>query len=167
MAKILKEDKAAGRVSFGKLPFAGRSMVLLFQNLSLTTMLSFNVGFYQLGGSPVNFGSKEVGLGERESPADVARVVSRYHDLLVARVSKHQVLEEMVKVSTIPIINGLSDKGHPCKSLTDLFTIWEADGESDPIHNRLYVQKALMLYFLKPKLVEKMQQRFVLGLDKR
>ncbi|MBI4311880.1 MAG: ornithine carbamoyltransferase [Chloroflexi bacterium] len=109
-------------------PLAGKSVALLFEKPSLRTKVSFDVGIQQLGGHPIYMGRDEVGLGGREPVADVARVLCRYVDAIVARVFAHRTLAEMAKHSTAPVINALSDAEHPCQTLADLLTIRERKG---------------------------------------
>jgi len=106
----------------------GRSVALVFEKPSLRTRLSFDVGTAQLGGHSVYLSPAEVGLGRRESVADVARVVSRMADAVVLRVNAHETIEEFAKFSGVPVINGLSDLSHPCQGLADIFTIRERNG---------------------------------------
>jgi len=106
----------------------GRSVALVFEKPSLRTRLSFDVGTAQLGGHSVYLSPAEVGLGRRESVADVARVVSRMADAIVLRVNAHETIEEFARYSEVPVINGLSDLSHPCQGLADIFTIRERKG---------------------------------------
>ncbi|TMF26641.1 MAG: ornithine carbamoyltransferase [Chloroflexi bacterium] len=106
----------------------GRTVALVFEKPSLRTRLSFDVGTAQLGGHSVYLSPAEVGLGRRESVADVARVVSRMADAVVLRVNAHETIEEFAKFSGVPVINGLSDLSHPCQGLADIFTIRERKG---------------------------------------
>ena len=106
-----------------------KTMVMLFEKPSLRTKLSFDIGFSQLGGHSVYFGPGEVGLGKRESIADVAKVITSMADLIVARVFNHEHLEELAKYSKAPVINALSDLEHPCQAMTDFFTVWESKGK--------------------------------------
>lgn len=106
----------------------GRTVALLFQKPSLRTRVSFDVGMAQLGGRAVYLSPEEVGLGTRESIPDVARVLSRFVDAIVARTFEHRVVEELAAFSTIPVINGLSDFAHPCQALADFLTIEEKLG---------------------------------------
>ncbi|MCZ6867326.1 MAG: ornithine carbamoyltransferase [Chloroflexi bacterium] len=107
---------------------AGRSVVLLFEKPSLRTRASFDVGIHQLGGYCLYMGGQEVGFGVREPVADVAKVLSRYVDCIVARVNDHASLEELAQYASVPVINALSDWEHPCQALADLQTIREAKG---------------------------------------
>ena len=109
-------------------PLAGKTVAMLFEKPSLRTRVSFDVGVRQLGGHSIYLGRDEVGLGGREPVADVARVLSRYVDAVIARTFSHQTLQELAKHSSVPIINALSDVEHPCQALADLQTIFEHKG---------------------------------------
>ncbi|MBI4203112.1 MAG: ornithine carbamoyltransferase [Chloroflexi bacterium] len=109
-------------------PLAGKTVAMLFEKPSLRTKVSFDVGIQQLGGHPIYMGRDEVGLGGREPVADVARVLSRYVDAIVARVFSHKVLEEMAAHSSVPVVNALSDVEHPCQAMADLLTVKEHKG---------------------------------------
>ncbi len=106
----------------------GKSIGLIFQKPSMRTRVSFEIGMYQLGGNSIYLGSSEIGMGGRESVKDIACVLSRYLNGIVARTYKHQVVEELAKYASIPIINGLSDRAHPCQALGDMLTIKEKFG---------------------------------------
>ncbi len=108
-----------------------KSIGLIFQKPSNRTRVSFEIGMFQLGGHTIYLGSSEIGMGGRESVKDVACVLSRYLNGIVARTYKHEVVEELAKYASIPIINGLSDRAHPCQALGDLFTIREKFGKLD------------------------------------
>ena len=107
---------------------AGKTLGLLFQKPSVRTRVSFEVGMAQLGGQSLYIGPVELQGGQREAPKDVARVLSRYLDGIVARTFRHSDVEEMARYSEIPVINGLSDASHPCQALADLFTVQEKLG---------------------------------------
>jgi ornithine carbamoyltransferase len=106
----------------------GKSIGLIFQKPSNRTRVSFEIGMYQMGGNSVYLGSTEIGMGGRESVKDVACVLSRYLNGIVARTYRHEVVEELARHASIPIINGLSDLAHPCQALGDMFTLREAFG---------------------------------------
>ena len=106
----------------------GKSLAMLFEKPSLRTRVSFEMGMQHLGGYAFYLSPAEVGLGTRESAADVIRVLSGYVDGVMARVFDHHHIEEMEEWGSVPIINGLSDFSHPCQALADLFTIWEKLG---------------------------------------
>ena len=104
---------------------SGRSIALIFQKASLRTRVSFEVGAAQLGAHCLYLSPAEVGLGEREDVADVARVLSRYVDAIVARTYLHTDIETLAHYASVPVINGLSDQSHPCQVLGDLLTMEE------------------------------------------
>ena len=104
-------------------------LVIMFEKPSLRTRVSFEVAMRQLGGHTIYLSPSEVGLGERESVSDVARVLSRYVNAIAARTFSHQTLEMLASYSGVPVINALSDLEHPCQALADLFTIYEKKGE--------------------------------------
>ncbi len=104
-------------------PLAGKTVAMIFQKPSLRTRVSFEVGVIQLGGHAIFLTDEGVGLGVRESTADVANVLSRFNDAIVARVFDHQLLLDLAAHATIPVINALSDLSHPCQILADLYTI--------------------------------------------
>ena len=101
----------------------GKTVALLFEKPSLRTKASFDLAVHQLGGHPLYLGPDEAGLGKRESASDIARVLSRYVDCIVARVNSHSSLEELGAYASIPVLNALSDLEHPCQALGDLQTI--------------------------------------------
>ena len=129
LAEKMKKKPAA---FLGKLK--GKTLALLFQKPSVRTRVSFQVGMSQLGGSSVYMDPQEMPLGERESIKDVARVFSRYCDIVVARTYAHGLIEELAKHSTVPVMNGLSDSYHPCQTVADLFTIREKFGDLKKIN---------------------------------
>jgi len=104
---------------------SGKTLALLFEKPSLRTRVSFELAMVQMGGHTLYLSPAEVGLGKRESVADVARVLSRYVDALAARTFSHQTLELLAVNSAVPVINALSDREHPCQALADLLTIYE------------------------------------------
>src|SRR6202165_286317 len=120
-------------------PLRGRTLALLFQKPSMRTRVSFQVGISRLGGRAVTLGNEEVGLGQREGVADVARVVERYVDGIVARVGPHRDLLELASASANPVINALSDASHPCKVLAALLTMREALGRLDATTRVVFV----------------------------
>ena len=105
-----------------------RSVALLFEKPSLRTRVSFDLAVTQLGGHCLYLSPQEVGLGQREPVADVARVLSRYVDCVVARVNRHETLEQLAQSATVSVINALSDREHPCQALADLLTVREVFG---------------------------------------
>lgn len=109
-------------------PLAGKVVALLFEKPSLRTRVSFEVGIRQLGGECIYLSKDDVGLGVREFEGDVARVLDRWVDAIVARVISHRSLELLARYASIPIINALSDLEHPCQAIGDMLTIYEHKG---------------------------------------
>jgi len=119
------ELKARGWLSM----LSGKTLAIMFEKPSLRTRVSFELAMRQLGGQTIYLSPPEVGLGQRESVPDVARVLSRYVDAIAARTFSHQTLEVLANYSSVPVINALSDWEHPCQALADLLTIYEKKGE--------------------------------------
>lgn len=109
----------------------GKTLGMIFQKPSNRTRVSFEVGMFQLGGHALYLGPSEIGLGKRESTADVARVLSRYVDGIMARVFGHQFILDLAAYSSVPVINGLSDRLHPCQIMGDMLTIIEHKGKAE------------------------------------
>jgi ornithine carbamoyltransferase len=125
-AKELKNEFKAG----GNRPILkGKILGMVFQKPSLRTRVSFEVGMLHLGGEALYLSPNEIGLGGRESVADVARVLSGYVDGIMARVFAHDHILQLAQYSSVPVINGLSDYNHPCQAMADVFTIWEHFGQ--------------------------------------
>jgi len=106
----------------------GKILALMFEKPSLRTRVSFDVAMKQLGGDAIYLSPAEVGLGQREPISDVAKVLSRYVDGIVARTFSHSSVALLAQHATVPVINGLSDEEHPCQVLSDLLTIYEKKG---------------------------------------
>lgn len=106
----------------------GKTLALIFEKASLRTRVSFDVAMRQLGGHAIYLSQSEVGLGQRESAADIARVLSRYVDGIAARTFAQSTLEGLARYASVPVINALSDDEHPCQAMADLLTIYEKKG---------------------------------------
>lgn len=104
---------------------SGRTLAMLFEKPSLRTRVSFDVAMHQLGGHSVYLAQNEVGLGSRESISDVARTLSRYVNVIAARTFAHSTVVSLAEHASVPVINALSDKEHPCQALADILTIYE------------------------------------------
>jgi ornithine carbamoyltransferase len=112
----------------GERPLAGKEFALIFEKPSLRTRVSFEVGIRQLGGTCTYLSRQDVGLGVREPEADIARVLDRWVDGIIARVFSHRSLELLTEYCDIPVVNALSDLEHPCQAMGDLLTIYEHKG---------------------------------------
>jgi ornithine carbamoyltransferase len=122
LALRLKKEWSTG----GNKPILkGKVLGMVFQKPSLRTRVSFDMGMRHLGGDALYLSPNEVGLGQRESAADVSRVLSRYVDGIMARVFAHEDVLELARYSRVPVINGLSDDVHPCQGMADMLTMLE------------------------------------------
>jgi ornithine carbamoyltransferase len=120
--------KAAHKRGVPARSLAGKVVGLVFEKPSLRTRVSFEAAVAHLGGSSLFLPGNEVGLGWRETHADFARTMGRFVDVLVLRVFQQETLDAMAKWAGVPVVNGLSDRSHPCQALADLLTIQEAFG---------------------------------------
>ena len=109
-------------------PLAGKSVALIFEKPSTRTRVSFEVGIRQLGGDVVVLSSKDMQLGRGETPADTARVLSRYVDAIMLRTDNVAKIRELAEYATVPVINGLTDVSHPCQLMADIMTFEEHRG---------------------------------------
>jgi ornithine carbamoyltransferase len=108
--------------------FKGKVLAMVFQKPSLRTRMSFDMAMRHMGGDALYISPAEIGLGQRESIADVARVMSGYVQVIMARVFEHAHVLELAKWASVPVINGLSDYNHPCQAMADSLTIIEKFG---------------------------------------
>jgi len=130
LARSLRDEWRQG----GNRPLlAGKCLGMIFQKPSLRTRVSFERAMQHLGGTAMYLSPQEIQLGQRESVADVARVLSRYVELIMARVFAHADVVELAGSSRVPVINGLSDKYHPCQALADYLTVWDRLGRLDGV----------------------------------
>ena len=135
LAVRLKKEYFSG----GNAPlFKGKVLGMIFQKPSLRTRVSFDMAMRHMGGDALYLSPNEIGLGKRESIADVARVLSGYVQILMARVFEHAHVLELAKWSSVPVINGLSDFSHPCQAMADALTIQEKFGKARGL-NVVYV----------------------------
>jgi ornithine carbamoyltransferase len=127
LAVRLKKEYFSG----GNAPlFKGKVLGMIFQKPSLRTRVSFDMAMRHMGGDALYLSPSEIGLGKRESIADVSRVLSGYVQAIMARVFEHAHVLELAKWSTVPVVNGLSDFSHPCQAMADALTIQEKFGKS-------------------------------------
>ncbi|MEW6180071.1 MAG: ornithine carbamoyltransferase [Chloroflexota bacterium] len=125
LAVRLKKERQAG----GNEPVLKNKVLgMIFQKPSLRTRVSFDMAMRHLGGDALYLSPNEIGLGQRESIADVARVMSGYVDAIMARVFAHEHVLELARWASVPVINGLSDYNHPCQAMADALTIQEEFG---------------------------------------
>jgi len=113
--------------------FNNKSLVMIFAKPSARTRVSFETGFEWMGGHALFLGPNDIGIGKREAIKDISRLLSRYNDLIMARLFDHSHIIELAENSTIPVINGLTDYNHPCQVMSDIFTIWETRGSLDDL----------------------------------
>jgi ornithine carbamoyltransferase len=109
-------------------PFKGQSLAMIFAKPSARTRLSFETGFFLLGGHAIYLGPSDIDIGKREAVKDIARVVSRYNHMIMARLFAHDHIIEMARYADKPVVNGLTDYNHPCQVMADIFTIQEHHG---------------------------------------
>jgi len=135
LAVRLKKEYFSG----GNAPlFKGKVLGMIFQKPSLRTRVSFDMAMRHMGGDALYLSPSEIGLGKRESIADVSRVLSGYVQAIMARVFEHAHVLELAKWSSIPVVNGLSDYSHPCQAMADALTIQEKFGKTKGL-NIVYV----------------------------
>ncbi len=113
---------------------AGKTMAMINEKQSLRTKVTFEAGIQQLGGYSVYLTNHDINLGKREPVKDVARNLARWVDLIVARVFKQATINELAEYACVPVINALSDDGHPCQIVSDMFTLWDQLRGRDSLH---------------------------------
>jgi len=114
-------------------PFQNQSMAMIFAKPSARTRISFETGFFLLGGHALFLGPSDIEMGKREPVKDIARVISRYNDIIMARLFDHSHILELAQYAEVPVINALTDYNHPCQIMADIFTIWEHRGDLDDL----------------------------------
>ncbi|CAK9317261.1 unnamed protein product [Citrullus colocynthis] len=142
------------------LPFKGKTMAMIFAKPSMRTRVSFETGFFLLGGHAIYLGPDTIQMGKREETRDIARVLSRYNDVIMARVFGHQDILDLAKYSTVPVINGLTDYNHPCQVMADALTMIEHIGKlegtkvvyvgdgNNMVHSWLLLASVVPLHFV-------------------
>ena len=127
LAILARAAELKGLLKAGKRPqtLQGRVLAMFFEKPSLRTHVTFEAGMTQLGGHAILLRPEQIGIGTRESPGDVARNLSRWVDAIVARTYSHALVEELGRVASIPVVNGLTDFLHPCQVMADFQTIAE------------------------------------------
>jgi len=114
-------------------PFKDHSMAMIFAKPSARTRISFETGFFRLGGHALYLGPSDIAIGKREAVKDIARVVGRYNDVIMARLFAHAHVLELAEYAAVPVVNGLTDYNHPCQIMADMFTILEHRGHLDDL----------------------------------
>tara|TARA_X000001036_G_scaffold76293_1_gene67787 strand:- start:172 stop:1095 length:924 start_codon:yes stop_codon:yes gene_type:complete len=112
-------------------PFKDYTLAMIFSKPSARTRISFETGFSRMGGKAIYLGPEDIGIGKREAVKDIARVISNYNDIIMARLFDHEHILDLAKYASIPVINGLTDYNHPCQIMSDIFTIFEKKGDLD------------------------------------
>ncbi len=125
LANLLKEEQKQ-RVPHARLK--GQTLAMIFAKPSARTRVSFETGMFQLGGHALYLSPNDIGIGKREAVKDIARVLSRYNDGIMARLFEHRHMEELAEYAAVPVINGLTDYNHPCQVMADIFTVLEHRG---------------------------------------
>jgi len=110
---------------FGKKPLKNKTLAMIFEKASTRTRISFELAMFHLGGYPLYLSASDMQLGRGEIIEDTAMVMSRYVDGVMIRAKKHDDVLRFAENSSIPVINGLTNKEHPCQAITDIFTVYE------------------------------------------
>ena len=131
--KLAKDLKQKFRNRDDHKIFNNKSLAMIFAKPSARTRISFETGFEWLGGHALFLGPNDIGIGKREAIKDIGRLLSRYNDLIMARLFDHNHIMELASNASIPVINGLTDYDHPCQIMCDFFTIWETRGSLDDL----------------------------------
>ena len=131
MLHLAKEIKTKFHKREDYKPFKDQSLAMIFAKPSARTRISFETGFTWMGGHALFLGPNDIGVGKREAIKDIARVVSRYNDVIMARLFDHQHILELAEYSDSTVVNGLTDYNHPCQIMADILTVWEHRGNLD------------------------------------
>ncbi len=125
---IAKEVKARYKRRENYKPFMDHTLAMIFTKESARTRISFETGFTRMGGHAIYLGPTDIAIGKREAVKDIARVISGYNDLIMARLFEHEHILELADYASVPVINGLTDYNHPCQIMADMLTILEHRG---------------------------------------
>ncbi|HLG86078.1 MAG TPA: ornithine carbamoyltransferase [Alphaproteobacteria bacterium] len=128
LVRAAEMKRAHAEGANGAKPLKGKTLAMIFEKPSTRTRVSFEVGMRQLGGDVVTLNSSDMQLGRGETIEDTARVMSRYVDAIMLRTTDSTKLERLADTATVPVINGLSDRSHPCQVLADILTLQEKRG---------------------------------------
>jgi ornithine carbamoyltransferase len=131
--RLAKEVKAKLKNHEDYKPFKDQTLAMIFAKPSARTRISFETGFFRLGGHALYLGPNDIQIGKREAIKDVAQVISRYNDIIMARLFDHAHILELAEYASVPVINGLTDYNHPVQIMADILTIWEHRGNLDDL----------------------------------
>jgi len=131
--ELARTLKTQARPKESERPLTHKTMAMIFAKPSARTRVSFETGMTQLGGHAIFLGPQDIGIGKREAVKDIARVLSRYDDLIMARLFAHKHMLELAEYATVPVINGLTDLNHPCQVMADILTVLEHRGHLDDL----------------------------------
>ena len=134
LIKLSKDLKSKFRNKEDFKHFHNKSLAMIFAKPSARTRISFETGFTWMGGHALFLGPNDIGIGKREAIKDIARVVSRYNDVIMARLFDHAHILELAEYSGSPVVNGLTDYNHPCQIMADILTISEHRDSLDDLH---------------------------------
>ena len=133
LMKLAKDLKQKFRNREDYKVFHNKTLAMIFAKPSARTRISFETGFEWMGGHALFLGPNDIGIGKREAIKDIGRLLSRYNDLIMARLFDHNHILELSSSANIPVINGLTDYNHPCQIMSDFFTIWEHKGSLEDL----------------------------------
>ena len=131
--ELSKEIKAKLKNGEDFTPFKGKTLAMIFAKPSARTRVSFETGFFKLGGHALFLGPNDIGIGKRESVADIAEVMSRFNEMIMARLFDHQHIIELADNASVPVVNGLTDFNHPCQIMADILTVFEHRNHLDDL----------------------------------
>ena len=158
--ELAKEVKARFKRREDYKPFKDHSMAMIFAKPSARTRVSFETGFFRLGGHALYLGPSDISIGKREAVKDIARVISRYNDVIMARLFDHAHILELAEYASVPVVNGLTDYNHPCQIMADMLTILEHRGHlndlkvvyvgdgNNIVHSWLHLAQRLPFHFV-------------------
>ena len=140
-------------------PFKDQSLAMIFAKPSARTRVSFETGFFRLGGHALYLSPSDIEIGKREAIKDIARVFSGYNDMIMARLFEHEHILELAEYASIPVVNGLTDYNHPCQIMADILTVYEHRGNlnnikivyvgdgNNVVHSWLHLAARIPMYF--------------------
>jgi len=134
LIELAKDLKSKFRNNEDFKHFHNKSLAMIFAKPSARTRISFETGFTWMGGHALFLGPNDIGIGKREAIKDIARVVSRYNDIIMARLFDHDHILELAEYSDSPVVNGLTDYNHPCQIMADILTVSEYRDSLDNLH---------------------------------